>query len=99
LEHVIADQKRGPFQSRRQHFEEWVRLVEPQFGRIYGTEEQVDRRVSELMQMNYSIHFHNWDPDGFREFLDHVASTIPISLELFVPFDEEMVAIVRKRTF
>ena len=48
------------------------------------------------MSMNYSIHFHVWNPDEFKVFLRYASSHLPFQIELYKPFDEEIVAILRK---
>jgi SAM-dependent methyltransferase len=59
LSHLRIDHECGPDASRRGHYEEWVRAVEK-----LADEDQIQRRVDELMARDYSIHFHVWT---FRE--------------------------------
>lgn len=54
-EHLLKDFKDGPQVSRRQHFEEWVRLVNKVTDNI-----EVEKQIKHLMEINYSIHFHVW---------------------------------------
>lgn len=95
IDHLVKDHEEGPANSRRFHFEEWVRLVEPHVGRSYNSPEEVEQRVDELDRMNYSIHFHNWAPEEFEKFLEYVADILPLKIELFVPMYAEMVVVLR----
>lgn len=98
LEHLIEDHQRGPDTSRRFHFEEWVRLVEPHFGRAYATTPVVQQRVNELEGMDYSIHFHNWAPEDFRPFLEYLVRHLRFRIELFEALGDEMVTVLRAET-
>ena len=62
LEHMVADYEQGPEGSRREHYEEWSRLVlveedEP--------EERALARARELEDARYSIHMHAWTQAEF----------------------------------
>lgn len=62
LEHMVADHDQGPERSRREHYEEWSRLViEP------DAEDGKDwrERATELETAGYSIHMHTWDEAEF----------------------------------
>jgi predicted SAM-dependent methyltransferase len=91
IEHLERDYREGPGWSRTGHFEEWARLVDHV--------DDVPGRVRQLMDMDYSIHFHVWTSDSFRSFLEHVEDTRPgTSFEIveFVENEFEFVAILRK---
>jgi len=62
LEHLVADYVEGPERSRREHYEEWSRLV-----LVEGDEpeEQVIARADELEAAKYSIHMHAWTQAEF----------------------------------
>ncbi|MFN2471691.1 MAG: methyltransferase domain-containing protein [Gaiellaceae bacterium] len=55
VDHVVADHVEGSQRSRRDHFEEWVRLVNKTAG-----DDAVEHEVAELMRRDYSIHYHVW---------------------------------------
>lgn len=62
FEHMVADYVEGPEGSRREHYDEWSRLVlveenEP--------EEQSLARARQLEGANYSIHMHAWTQAEF----------------------------------
>ena len=65
LEHLLRDYREGPHWSRRMHYEEWARYVDPI---IHGFR-RVEERSKELEAADYSIHFHVWTPETFRETL------------------------------
>lgn len=94
LDHVIADHRDGPRGSRHEHFLEWVSQCEPHFGRVYD-EKAMEARVKELEDKDYSIHFHCWTPDGFKEFLNYCAAEIGFKVALFVRCPGEMVVILK----
>lgn len=67
--HLVADHEMGSHWTRAQHFEEWARYVSK------VAEAEVGPLTHRLMDMNYSIHFHVWDPDAFAAFLDLYAQS------------------------
>ena len=99
LSHVIDDHKLGVETSRRRHYEEWVSFVEPHFGRAYD-EVAFINRVEELMEQKYSIHFHCWDANGFKEFLQYMRNdcALPFEVTLFVEREDEYISILTKQT-
>jgi predicted SAM-dependent methyltransferase len=60
LEHMVADHQQGPERSRREHYEEWSRLVI-----AAETGENWSQRATELEEMGYSIHMHVWTQSEF----------------------------------
>ncbi len=67
LQHLIAeDQSQAAF-NKRAHFEDWVENV---IG--YGRDSpQFDRQLAELLQSDYSIHYHAWTDDDIAEIVQH----------------------------
>jgi len=96
LEHLKNDHENGPTSSRHQHFIEWVTLCEPHFGRRYSPEESA-RRVQELEEKDYSIHFHCWRPQDFAEFLTYCSkdAQLGFTVSLFCRAPGEMVVVLR----
>ncbi len=45
LAHLIRDHEQGGESSRREHYREWVTLVEPHFGRQYKEEDEIQTRL------------------------------------------------------
>jgi predicted SAM-dependent methyltransferase len=97
IAHLVEDHQNGPEQSRHHHFREWVTLVEPHFGRKYETEEAINARVNQLLDKDYSIHFHCWRPSDFDQFLTfcEVEQGVGFRTAMFCQAPEEMVVILK----
>jgi predicted SAM-dependent methyltransferase len=69
IEHMVDDYEQGPERSRKEHYEEWCRLVidEESTGSAEeaASEEWVARRSRELEAAGYSIHMHAWTQAEF----------------------------------
>ena len=99
LAHLIRDHLDGPIISRFEHFREWSEFVEPHFGRVYTTTEEIKHRARALMNQNYSIHFHVWEPVDLNEMLHYCADEqgIPLVIEYSLSKDDEVVNVLRKK--
>ena len=55
-------------------------------------------RADELDQMDYSIHFHNWEPADFLELMNHCVRELifPMGVDLFTALGEEMIVVLRR---
>lgn len=96
FEHVLRDYREEPEWSRRQHFEEWVTMV----NKVQG-KDQVEAQVHRLMSMNYSIHYHVWRQVDVNELLTRAIKELdfPFSIELVYRSyerDREVVFILEK---
>ncbi|MBW4487070.1 MAG: methyltransferase domain-containing protein [Trichocoleus desertorum ATA4-8-CV12] len=91
VEHILRDYEEGPEWSRRQHFEEWIRIVNK-------IEDDVEAHVNHLMTIDYSIHYHVWTQTEFLELLLAVKKTLSVEfeIELFCKNVDEMIVIMRK---
>jgi SAM-dependent methyltransferase len=89
VEHVLDEYRYGPESTRRAHFTEWVEKVEPHTH--FGPADDVEARVQELMDGDYSIHYHVWRPDTFSDFLAAARAATGIELDLvgFAPCDND----------
>ncbi len=98
-EHLLKDHHEGPAWSKRQHFEEWVRLWV--YERVQG-DDQVEKRIKELIDIDYSIHYHVWTSEEFVGFLMvlkqelNKESKINFEIENFLKNDSEVIAILKK---
>jgi SAM-dependent methyltransferase len=92
FEHLLRDFEEGPQVSRRQHFEEWARLVD----RV--PEDDVPRRVEQLMVQDYSIHYHVWTQREALELLTAVRERLDLNfdIELMEGIENEVVFVLRK---
>ena len=92
IEHLLRDYEEGPEVSRRGHFEEWVRLVDK------VPEARVLGRVEQLMEQDYSIHFHVWTQREALELLIAVRERLSLDfdIELMERIEYEVVFVLRK---
>jgi predicted SAM-dependent methyltransferase len=90
IDHILRDHQEGPAWSKRQHFEEWVRLVDG------VPEDQVENRVQHLLDMDYSIHYHVWEASGLLEFVTTLQRILRLEVELFLRNGFETILILRK---
>jgi SAM-dependent methyltransferase len=89
IEHIQAEYKVGTAATRKQHFREWVELVEPQLDNHPLGVSEVNARINQLIEMDYSIHFHVYRPDTFIELLCTARRDAGLEFELvdFAPCD------------
>jgi SAM-dependent methyltransferase len=92
FEHLLRDFDQGPQVSRRDHFEEWARLVD----RVPADE--VSRRAEQLMEQDYSIHYHVWTQREALELLTTVRERLELDfdIELMERIEYEVVFVLRK---
>jgi SAM-dependent methyltransferase len=92
FEHVERDFDEGAQVSRRDHFEEWARLVD----RV--SEDEVPRRAEALMEQDYSIHYHVWTQREALELLITVRERLDLDfdVELMERIEYEVVFVLRK---
>ena len=92
FDHLVRDFEEGPQVSRQDHFEEWARLVD----RV--PEAEVPGRVEQLMEQNYSIHYHVWTQREALELLTGVRARLNLDfdIELMERNLNEVVFVLRK---
>jgi predicted SAM-dependent methyltransferase len=93
LEHLISDHENGPEQSREQHFREWVGIwIKDEKSPEYAA------RLKELLEMDYSIHFHVWTEKELFELLACCADRYKLPLEVLAYQQDanECIFVVRK---
>jgi predicted SAM-dependent methyltransferase len=93
LEHLLEHAEHGPEVGRRQHFEEWVRLVDG-----VTDERAVEKRVGELMERDYSIHYHVWTQAEIFELLHAMRGRLGLGFdaEIAVRNEHENIFVLRK---
>ena len=91
VEHIMRDFTEGPEWSKRQHFEEWTRLVNKRTG-----EAEVEQEIAHLLSIDYSIHFHVWRAADLLELVVAVQRLVPFELELFLRNGFETILILRQ---
>ena len=91
IEHLQRDYTEGPEWSKRQHFEEWSRLVNKR-----TTDAEVEQEVHHLLEIDYSIHFHVWTEAELLELVVALHRLVRFELELFLRNGFESILILRK---
>jgi len=91
VNHVLRDFSEGPEWSKRQHYEEWTRLVNKQTDPSH-----VDAETQHLIDMKYSIHFHVWSAPELLELLHALRPIVQFELELFLRNGIESIIVLRK---
>jgi SAM-dependent methyltransferase len=92
ISHVVRDYEEGPHVSRQRHFAEWVVLVNKRYP------DKAQAEVDRLIKMNYSIHYHVWDPPAFLDLLRFCREerAYPLHVERSVIVGNEVIVILRK---
>lgn len=91
LEHLMRDYHEGPAWSRRQHFEEWTRLVNK-----VQDDEAAAREIEQNMAIDYSIHYHVWTQSEMLELLVALRKMVSFEVELCLKNGPEVIFILRK---
>ena len=94
-EHIIEEHRHGTGSNRAAHYRDWVVNAEKRV-------DDADARIAELMEMDYSIHFHCWRADTFIEFLLAAEKEAGIDFEIAAfappehPADDEFILLLLK---
>ena len=85
--HIVKEFRHGVETTKYAHYLEWVELVEGLTNETSAAQRSRDGRVRELIETDYSIHFHVWRPEHFIEFLVAAKNEAGVQLELaeFLP--------------
>ena len=76
LAHHLRDHEEGPAWSRRDHYRDWVRLVER------FDEADVEARAAQLAAEGASIHFHVWELEDFVTLVAHCREALGLPARL-----------------
>ena len=92
LDHLVQDYTEGSEWSKKFHFEEWNRLVSK------VPEKEIAIKTKELIDKNYSIHFHVWTEFEFLELLLYCRKQLSFALEiqLLQKNEGEIIVILQK---
>jgi SAM-dependent methyltransferase len=90
FDHLLRDFSEGPEWSRRQHYEEWSRLVNKRTG------PEIEVEVEKHLETSYSIHFHVWSAPELYEFVVALRQTLRFELEVFLRNGIESLIVLRK---
>jgi SAM-dependent methyltransferase len=91
LAHLMRDYEEGPAWSRRQHFEEWTRLVNK-----VQDDAAAEIEIAQNMCMDYSIHFHVWTQADMFEFIVALRRMASFEVEVSLRHETEAIFILRK---
>lgn len=93
FEHMVKDFEEGPGWSRRKHFEEWATFVNKTQG-----EAEIERRTNELLEIDYSIHFHVFTASEIVEFFPRLKRYVKYAFETELMFknNTEVIVILRR---
>lgn len=91
IDHINNDFKMGGKYSRKAHYYDWVE-------NIMGLKKDILKKSQELMSAKYSIHFHVWSSESFREYLLFVKKTykFPFTILKIVANINEFIVILKK---
>jgi predicted SAM-dependent methyltransferase len=94
---IMEDGERRNF-DRRAHFEDWVKHV---VGRGPATTE-FQQEVTQLMESDYSIHYHVWVDEDIQEMVKHTRGAMALSWQPIVFwkahfYRKECVVMLRRR--
>ncbi|MCW2968114.1 MAG: Methyltransferase type 11 [Solirubrobacteraceae bacterium] len=88
VEHLVRDHAEGPERSRRQHYEEWARVIES------VPEDRVAARADEFAAQDARHHFHVWEFEGFLRLVTGL--DLPCALELARLNGDEFIVVLRR---
>lgn len=91
LEHLFRDYEEGPAWSKRQHFEEWTRLVNK-----VEDDEAAERQIAQNLSIDYSIHYHVWTQAEMLEMIVALRKLVSFEAELCLKHETEFIFILRK---
>lgn len=91
LAHLWADHRMGPTRSRREHYQEWVKLVDKKTDPL-----EAEQLVTRLESRKYSIHFHVWDQSAWLEFIQAMQVHYQFKFEVLCQHGIEMINVLRK---
>jgi ubiquinone/menaquinone biosynthesis C-methylase UbiE len=91
LDHLMRDHQEGPAWSRRQHFDEWTRLV----NKVTAADE-AERQTVANMEMDYSIHYHVWTQAEMLELLVALRTMCAYDMEIGLMHESEVIFVLRK---
>ncbi len=92
IAHVLGDYYGTSLTTKRQHVEEWVRMVE----KVTDLTD-VERHVDHLLAVDYSIHYHVWTQADLFDLLSALKTQLGLrfDIECFVKRGYEAVFILR----
>jgi SAM-dependent methyltransferase len=100
---AVRDGMAALAQRNRAHYDEWLRIGEPEARREEGLAlipaDQIPARVDQMVIERSEIHFHTFSRDSYVALLEHVGGRSGSTAEVMevVSSGNEVIAIVRRR--
>lgn len=93
LSHVVGDYEKGALNSRKDHYDEWAKVI------LNLTGKDAKKKSNQLRKELYSIHFHTYTRDTFRKMLKYSQAKLNIEFEIvdMVPNINEFIVILKKK--
>jgi SAM-dependent methyltransferase len=80
MDHFIKDYEQGPAWSEAGHYEDFVRNTE--WSDNCRTDEDIQKVIQHLKDINFSIHFHVWSHPSMIEFFQMLRTRLQFSFEI-----------------
>lgn len=98
LDHIMLDYNSPSDERDYEHFKEFALLVSC---KIFGVipESEAENFAKKLWDTKYSIHYHVWTFDTFKEFLSAVFDTVPYPIKVvdsMAPIRDEFIFVLEK---
>jgi SAM-dependent methyltransferase len=92
-EHILDECLNGTERNKRDHYREYSRFTSD-----FTPGEALENRVDDLIEKNWSIHFHVWDSESFIQFLLFFKERFKLPFEIEATFrnHEELIVILKK---
>ncbi len=91
IEHILADYAQGPDSSRRQHLEEWFRII----GGVQD-KDTLETLIAGASNTDLHVHWHVWTSRELIEFIAVLRRFSDFDLELAVKNEDELIFVLRK---
>lgn len=93
LDHLIQDDQKGPEKSKKAHYLDWVINCEK-----VTDKDEIAKRLNQLLDIKYSIHYHVWDDVSFLDFLVSTKGLLKESFHIktYTVYKKEVIAILQK---
>jgi 2-polyprenyl-3-methyl-5-hydroxy-6-metoxy-1,4-benzoquinol methylase len=97
LEHILKDYHEGPHNSKRAHYEEWVKYLGSSANLSGIHYDNISDEVNYLMKLEYSIHYHVWTQTEILEYILLLKKMLnTFEVELFLKNISEIIIVLRK---
>lgn len=95
LSHFWHEYEGRPGWTKAQHFEDYVRGMNA-YHRQNLTEDEVQKSIQDLLDQDYSIHYHVWTAESWLEFVLSLRRVLHFEVEVFLSNGLETDTVLRK---